>query len=230
MENLKIFLESSSIHGLSYISTSRRHTRLLWLIIVTTGFITAGVLIHQSFKGWADSPITTTVETISIERITYPKITVCPPPNTFTDLNYDLLMTQNMTLDNKTKNQLTKYAVELLHDHLLDSIMTNLSYLDEKDRYYKIQPPSNAKAGTIITIFDVNLVEANAYYYIRIYNNHRGSTLHVSIAKNSITEYGSDKFYHDTMTSSGTPVRADITHIAKNYNPPLGYSSGIVAL
>ena len=107
MENLKIFLESSSIHGLSYISTSRRHTRLLWLIIVTTGFIAAGVLIHQSFKGWADSPITTTVETISIERITYPKITVCPPPNTFTDLNYDLLMTQNMTLDNKT-NQLEK--------------------------------------------------------------------------------------------------------------------------
>ena len=132
-----IFLESSSIHGMSYISTSKRNTtRLLWILVVSTGFIGAGVLIYQSFEGWANSPITTTIETVAIEKMTFPKVTVCPPKNTYTDLNYDLMMTQNMTLDNKTRNELYDFTLELLLDHLNKEFMTNLSKLEDNDRYY----------------------------------------------------------------------------------------------
>ena len=36
------------------------------------GFTGAGVLIYQSFKSWADSPIVTTIENLPIEKFTFP--------------------------------------------------------------------------------------------------------------------------------------------------------------
>ena len=88
---LKEFLESSTIHGLVYISTTKRLTRLFWILVVLSGFSFAGFLIFQSFQNWSESPIKTTVETRSIAGITFPKVLVCPPKGTFTDLNYDLM-------------------------------------------------------------------------------------------------------------------------------------------
>ena len=136
MENLTKFLDSSTIHGLAYIATGRKYVRLFWILVVIAGFTGAGVLIHQSFEGWADSPIKTTVETVAVEKLTFPVLTVCPPKDTDTDLNYDLMMTQNMTLDIKTRNELYDYALELLLDQLNKEFMTNLSKLEDNDRYY----------------------------------------------------------------------------------------------
>ena len=41
-----------------------------------------------------------------------------------------------MTLDNDTRQELTEYAVELLYDHLYDIMITNMSKLEESNRYY----------------------------------------------------------------------------------------------
>ena len=106
MENIRSFLESSTIHGLAYISTGRKYVRLFWILVVIAGFTGAGVIIHQSFQSWDESPVKTTIETHPIAEITFPKVTVCPPKNTYTDLNYDLMMAENMTLDNETRNEL----------------------------------------------------------------------------------------------------------------------------
>ena len=95
MEEVTTFLESSTIHGLTYISTTRKYVRLFWLLVVVTGFSGAGYLIRESFVSWSESPIKTTIETLPISDIMFPKVTVCPPKNTFTDLNYDLMMTEN---------------------------------------------------------------------------------------------------------------------------------------
>ena len=53
--------------------------------MVISGFITAAFLIKESFDSWSDSPIKTTFETFPISELTLPKLTVCPPKNTFTD-------------------------------------------------------------------------------------------------------------------------------------------------
>ena len=98
MEGVKTFLESSTIHGLGYISTIRRLVKLFWVIVVIAGFTGAGVLIYRSFQDWDENPVTTTIETRPITEITFPKVTVCPPKDTYTDLNYDLMMTENMIL------------------------------------------------------------------------------------------------------------------------------------
>ena len=67
------------------------------------------MLIYQNFQNWAENPVTTTVETLPIEQIRFPKVTICPPPNTYTNLNYDLLRSGNMTMqdDIKGKQHLT---------------------------------------------------------------------------------------------------------------------------
>jgi len=121
------FLESSTIHGLAHIATGRKYMRLIWILIVIGGFTGAVVLIYESFQSWADSPVKTTIETLPITDLTFPKVTVCPPKNTYTDLNYDLMITENMTLDNDTRQELANYAVELLYDQLYDDIKRNMS-------------------------------------------------------------------------------------------------------
>ena len=50
MENVKTFLESSTIHGLAYIATGRKYVRLLWVLVVIAGFTGAGVLILSIFS------------------------------------------------------------------------------------------------------------------------------------------------------------------------------------
>ena len=50
MERLNQFLESSSIHGLNHIATTKTFFRLFWVVTVTLGFILAGVLISKSFQ------------------------------------------------------------------------------------------------------------------------------------------------------------------------------------
>ena len=88
MEHIKNFLESSTIHGLTYISAANwKILKAFWVLVVISGFTGAGVIIHQSFQSWDESPVKTTIETHPIAEITFPKVTVCPPKNTYTDLN-----------------------------------------------------------------------------------------------------------------------------------------------
>ena len=136
MNDLRSFLESSTIHGLTYISTTRKYVRLFWIFVVFIGFSVASFLIYQSFQSWEESPVKTTIETLPVEEITLPKVTVCPPKNTYTNLNYDLLMLKDMALNNDSRNELTQYAVGLIQDHVYNDIMTNISLLEEENRYY----------------------------------------------------------------------------------------------
>ena len=136
MESVRSFLESSTIHGLVYISRPGKLSRLIWILVVIAGFSGAGVMIYQSFQSWAESPVKTTIETLPITEITLPKVTVCPPKNTFTNLNYDLMMLENMTLDNDTRDELTQFAVELIQDLVYNELMANISKFQEENRYY----------------------------------------------------------------------------------------------
>ena len=135
MGSIKEFFESSTIHGLQYIATTRKIVKLLWILVIVAGFSGAGVLINQSFQAWDESPVKTTIETLPITEITLPKVTVCPPKNTFTNLNYDLMMLENMTLDNDTRTELMEYAVGLIQEHVYNDLMSNLSLVKYDNRY-----------------------------------------------------------------------------------------------
>ena len=130
MEDIRHFLESSTIHGLTYISTNRKITRLFWIFIVITGFSVAGFMINASFQSWADSPIKTTIETRPISEIKFPKVTVCPPKNTYTDLNYDLMAADNVTLTKKMRRELNIHALEVIDKHFYLN-KTYLAYINK---------------------------------------------------------------------------------------------------
>ena len=79
MEQLKEFLESSTVHGLVYIATTRHFSRLFWVAVVVCGFTVAGLMINQSVRDWKESPVSTSTETLDIANITFPPVIVCPP-------------------------------------------------------------------------------------------------------------------------------------------------------
>ena len=133
MESLKNFLESVSIGGLSHISSTRKYARIFWIGVVLISNMLASFMIYESFIDWAENPIRTTVETKPISQLKLPNMTVCPPQNTFTDMNYDLMMVENKTLSEKERYELFEYAVELIEEHVF---MDNLNKLQEKNRFF----------------------------------------------------------------------------------------------
>ena len=188
MDVISTFLESSTIHGLTHISTNKKYVRIFWQVVVIVGFTGAGTIIYQSFQDWNDNPVKTTIETLPIKDITFPKVTVCPPEDTYTDLNYELMKLENVTLSNNTRS----YAVELLQNLLFENRMKNMSAFDENNRYFnwylgysEIKLPgyvnypgyrvnTGAPYGSIVTqyfgdTFDAEKTEVDYYCEFHIY-------------------------------------------------------------
>ena len=194
MQEFTNYLESSTVHGLVYISQTKKLIRLFWIAVILFGFTAAAMLILESFQSWAESPVKTTIETMPITKLTFPKVTVCPPKNTYTDLNYDLMMLENMDLHNNTRKIMSDYAIELLHENLYNAILNNMNKLEDDDRYYnwyhgltdiEIPAPEDtftyrnlvyrlttqAASGSISTqhfgeIFDANKIDPDIQFHI----------------------------------------------------------------
>ena len=60
-------------------------------------------------------------------------MTVCPPKNTFTDLNYDLMLAEDKKLTDEKKDELYKFAVKNAEEN---SYMDALNQLQEEKRFY----------------------------------------------------------------------------------------------
>ena len=74
METCKEFLESTTIHGLVYISTSRsKLVKLSWLLAVLICFCVAGNLIRQAYEDWNESPTSSVITTQSVDKLQFPK-------------------------------------------------------------------------------------------------------------------------------------------------------------
>ena len=91
VKGMQEFLGSSTIHGLIYIAGNRGLVRVFWICVVIAGFTGSFILIHQSYTGWAVSPISTTIEALPISNIDFPNVTVCPSKNSFTSFVPDLV-------------------------------------------------------------------------------------------------------------------------------------------
>ena len=143
MDVLTNFLENSSIHGLAFISRTQAFRRAFWVCVVFTGFTAAAVIISESFRNWNETPIITTLETLSIEDIRFPKVTVCPPPNTYTNLNHDLMRAGNTTItdfltgDDKSDTVKIEGIIRDLLENILNSEYEQAWawYFEEDNKY-----------------------------------------------------------------------------------------------
>ena len=256
MDGIRTYLESTTVHGLTYISTTRKYARLFWILTVISGFLGAGYLIKESFDGWDESPVKTTIETLPISEITFPKVTVCPPKNTFTDLNYDLMMTENRTLTEEIRDEMFKYALEVINEDGYSG--SDWIKLHEKDRFYNwyhgythLDSPVYSRHGLNIHIFTAaasgvvttqyygeqykpELVERKLWYQVNInpprsVRGNKNVTLHYKLEKVSMTELA--KGSEDGVWMSGyiDYLEADLTTVYKNVTPP-GYGYYFIAL
>ena len=237
MEGVRTFLESSTIHGLIYISTTQKYARFFWFLVVISGFVGASFLIKESFDSWSESPIKTTIETLPISDIQFPKVTVCPPRNTFTDLNYDLMMTENLTLTEEMRDEMFKYALEVL-------VQSDWTKLHEEDRFYNwyygytdIKLPTyksssglnfeihtSATSGEVTTQhygeqFMPELVERYLRYVVQVYppesvKDNDNLTLHFKLDKLSMT--GLVRSRNERFLVKRHPVGADQTSLYTN--------------
>ncbi len=247
MEGLRTFLESSTIHGLTYISTTKKCARLFWFLVVITGFVGASLLIKESFDSWSESPVKTTIKTLPISEIRFPKVTVCPPKNTFTDLNYDLMHNENMTLSEGMRDEMFKYALDALKEESFSQ--SKWAKFHEEDRFYnwyhgytQIRRPyyflddslsisivTTATSGVVTTQqfgkeFKPKLVERKLSYKVNVYppwiiRKNETVTLHFKVDRVSMT--GLAKKSKDTVYGSGFDyIDADTTTAYTNFTPP----------
>ena len=74
---------------------------------------------------WKDSPIGTTITTRHISHLDFPNVTVCPPKNSHTALNYDLMKANNQSLTEEDREDLRKTAATIcLSTVFMDYIKT----------------------------------------------------------------------------------------------------------
>ena len=64
------------------------------------------------------------------------KVTVCPPKNTLTNMNYDIEMLGNKSVNEEARNELNKFIIDEIHDPYFESIMKNLNAFYEENRFY----------------------------------------------------------------------------------------------
>ena len=170
-------------------------------------------MIHISLQSWADSPIKTTIETLPISEIKFPKVTVCPPKNTYTDLNYDLMLAENFTLTEEIRNELIQYSNKVIEEHIFTD---DLDMFQEEDRYYNwyygyteirrsyidnygkqnYKIMTSATSGVVTTQYfgeqyQPGLVERKVWYVIFVdppesVRNNTNVTLHFNLEKVSI--------------------------------------------
>ena len=115
MEEIRTFLSNSTIHGLHYISESKKLSRLFWTVVVTAGFVGASLMIVESFRGWTESPVATSVEIVEMTDVEFPPVTVCPPVNTLTLLNHPLA--GNISdFDEESRMKLIYYVDQLISE------------------------------------------------------------------------------------------------------------------
>ena len=135
MEQIKYFFENSTIHGLFYISSTRKCSKLFWTIVVITGFSCAFTLIQQAFDIWNESPISTTLEILPISRITFPNVTVCPPKNSVLDLNFDLQLAEKNKMDDYLRNKILDYILDI-EEGFYENLVANLKKVNDPRQFY----------------------------------------------------------------------------------------------
>ena len=254
MVGVRTFLESSTIHGLGYISTTRKYARIFWILVVLAGFTGAVFLIHESFYSWSESPVKTTVETFPISDVKFPKVTVCPPKNSYTDLNYDLKITDNITLTEDMRDQLFEYALEISEEYIFSG--NNWTKLQEKDRFYnwyygctKIIPPwfedddynvglsfeihTSAISGVVTTQyygeqFQPDLIERKHRYWVKVYPPKivkNNENVTLHFKIEKASITGLPDDSKDSFSVSGVDLQVDQSSAFKNFTPPGRYQT-----
>ena len=91
--------------------------------------------IESSLPSWSDSPVYTSLSTHSISELNFPKITVCPPQDSLTSLNQDIVKSTDKVLTDQQKKELTDFVSEVTFDCEADKKFRQLRDNTDTDTY-----------------------------------------------------------------------------------------------
>ena len=93
MQELREFLEGSTIHGLAHISTARPTAlKVAWVLVVVASFAAAVQMITSSYMEWREAPVSSMVISRPISDLTFPEVTVEPHLNTYESVYYTVVV------------------------------------------------------------------------------------------------------------------------------------------
>ena len=93
MQELREFLEGSTIHGLAHISTARPTAlKVAWVLVVVASFAAAVQMITSSYMEWREAPVSSMVISRPISDLTFPEVTVEPHLNKYESPYYTLVV------------------------------------------------------------------------------------------------------------------------------------------
>ena len=121
-----------------------------WLIIVCFGFLGAFLLISRSYSNWQSSPISTAISTHPLEELDFPPVAVCPPEDSNTALNYDLMRAANHSFSkddrNKFEEAVWKHLIADEHKSFAEEMIaaTNPANMEQLyDGFHSVPMPYN---------------------------------------------------------------------------------------
>ena len=136
------YCDSTSIHGLAYLKSSQTFIeKLLWALIIITCFTLAGLLIFAHFKDSDENPILTNIETISVQELPFPAVTINADPLSRHDswryvskilngLKFDNYFEGEYPESNELADQLSN-ILGLIVDILVDNFQPSEDFLEE---------------------------------------------------------------------------------------------------
>ena len=184
-----------------------------------------------------------------MKEIKFPKLTVCPPKDTFTDLNYDLMLAENFTLTDETKNELYEYAVAMIDEHFY---MDPWDKIHEENRFhnwytgftsmyhepgvdgnfYRYTISTSATSGLITTQYfgenyNPSWVDDKIYYRIEVFLpqsiwDNKNVTLHFKIENLNLDGIGDSTGFGYGTGLSAQPIDKDVDFFEKSFTPPRG--------
>ena len=188
IDNIEEYFNTATIHGLGYFSKTKGFVRLGWIFVVITGFMAAGVLIQESFKSWSMSPVSISMETLPISELRFPKVTVCPPKNTYTNLNTDLINAEKIgDLDNETRHDLLDFVFQTIHDGFFEKLEHNSTFLKEENQYFNWY---NGYSTIQFTVPGSKLFQL-------------GGVISTTSLNGSFSTYGFDEAFNESMIFTG---------------------------
>ena len=179
MHIVKEFLESSTIHGLIYISSAgvssqlmfllsivssqTKSAKIVWLLVVCLGFIGAGILIGKSYIEWQENPIATSITTRPIDDLEFPKVTVCPPKDSNTALYHDLVKAGNRSLSDDERKTLRRASHQIFTEQAHKQYVKKMSALSQMGNilqvfqgFQSLPTPYNEEHGLKIKMRSLN--------------------------------------------------------------------------
>ena len=82
---VRSYFTDTTVHGFRYVVEGQNlGEQIFWAVTIVFGFFYAGWIIATSFSSWEETPLQTTVDTVSlpVQELPFPAITICDAEST----------------------------------------------------------------------------------------------------------------------------------------------------